>query len=44
VSFQRILSRECLAASSVTQVRLLAGVRFPVALQVVLPIEIVKTS
>jgi len=39
MSFQRVLSRERLSASSITQVRLLAGVRLPMALQIVLAVE-----
>jgi len=39
VSFQGILPRERLATSPVAQIRLLACMRLPVALQVVLPVE-----
>jgi len=39
MSFQRILPRERLAASPITQVRLFAGVCLPMAFQVMLAVE-----
>ena len=39
MSFQRVFPRERLAASTITQERLLAGVSIPVAFEIVLAVE-----